>query len=70
MSKHQTGHIPGGYSMPGMSDGDLFNDASDMVISDLTQGYWEHREPCECPACQAGAYCAREIERVSGNCGE
>jgi hypothetical protein len=32
--------------------------------------YHEHREPCECPACQAGAYCIREIERVAGNCGE
>ena len=32
--------------------------------------YFEHREPCECPACQAGAYCIREIERVAGHCGE
>ena len=40
------------------------------AIREAYSDYHEHREPCECPACQAGAYCIREIERVAGNCGE
>ena len=28
-----------------------------------------HPTPCECPACQAGAYCNREIERIANHCG-
>ena len=44
---------------------------SDQKITNaMASRYFEHREPCECPACQAGAYCIREIERVAGNCGE
>ena len=47
-----------------------WRESTEVYTQLLEHDYFEHREPCECPACQAGAYCIREIERVAGNCGE